>query len=268
MRKRYTKQDIEKTLNENGYILNECILYKLKHGEFIDIKSKIKVTCNNGHHIEIVFDSFKYGKRCAVCSKNAKFKIEDVRKYIENNGDKLLSKKYEGVNKKLKIKCRNNHVMNITFNKYRLLKHGCPKCSGFNHDKYKTKEEKRLANLARKKERMKTDNNFYISERIKGGFRQAMLNYSRTGKIWSIKKYPIDMKSIIEKLGKPPQDGKKYHIDHILPISAFDHNDLKMIKLCWHPDNLQWLEASENVKKFNKYDLKEFDKYILRTDAD
>jgi len=95
-----------------------------------------------------------------------------------------------------------------------------------------------------------------------------MLNYSRTGKIWSIKKYPIDMKSIIEKLGIPPQDGKKYHIDHILPINAFDHNDLKMIKLCWHPDNLQWLEASENVKKFNKYDLKEFDKYILRTDAD
>jgi len=32
--------------------------------------------------------------------------------------------------------------------------------------------------------------------------------------------------------------GKKWHIDHIIPASFFDHNDELQIKLCWHYTNL------------------------------
>jgi len=267
-RKRYTIEDLKKILKKENYILLECEeTYKTGGVEYILVKSKLKVVCDKKHHVTITLDSFLHNRKCDFCGGSANLNPEDVKKYIESKGHKLISKKFVSVNKKIKIQCENKHIMNITLSKYKALKHGCPKCSGFNHDKYKTKEERRVANLNRIKNKRKTDIHFRISEAIKRGFRQAMLNYSKTGKIWKMKKYGINTEAIIEKLGNPPQDGKVYHIDHILPINAFDHNDLRMIKLCWHPDNLQWLEASENVKKFNKYDKEKFNEYI-RSDAD
>jgi len=77
--------------------------------------------------------------------------------------------------------------------------------------------------------------------------------------------YGINIDEIIKKLGCQPQDGKKYHIDHIFPVSAFDLNNPEHIKLCWHPDNLQWLEMSENIKKSNDYNVNEFNNYLTKT---
>jgi hypothetical protein len=93
-------------------------------------------------------------------------------------------------------------------------------------------------------------------------FRIALKRYTKNGKTKAMKQYGVDIKAIVEHLGQPPQDGKKYHIDHIFPVSAFDLENPEHIKLCWHPDNLQWLEASENCSKKDKYDKKEFENYI------
>jgi len=43
--------------------------------------------------------------------------------------------------------------------------------------------------------------------------------------------------------------GTHWHVDHILPCAAFDHNDPKQRAQCWHWTNLQPLEAKKNMDK-------------------
>jgi hypothetical protein len=45
-------------------------------------------------------------------------------------------------------------------------------------------------------------------------------------------------------------------------VSAFDLENQEHIKLCWHPNNLQWLEASENMSKGDKYNEELFEEYV------
>jgi hypothetical protein len=47
-------------------------------------------------------------------------------------------------------------------------------------------------------------------------------------------------------------DGKKYHIDHKVPVDAFNLKCSYHQKLCFHWSNLQPLLATENLEKSNK----------------
>lgn len=44
-------------------------------------------------------------------------------------------------------------------------------------------------------------------------------------------------------------DGRKYHIDHIMPCASFDLSKDEEQKKCFHYSNLQILKASENLSK-------------------
>jgi len=46
--------------------------------------------------------------------------------------------------------------------------------------------------------------------------------------------------------------GIVWHIDHIIPCAAFDHNDEKQISQCWHWTNMRPLIAKENLQKSDK----------------
>lgn len=48
--------------------------------------------------------------------------------------------------------------------------------------------------------------------------------------------------------------GTYWHVDHIIPCAAFDHEDSKQVSICWHWSNLQPLEAKANMAKSDKYD--------------
>ncbi len=127
--------------------------------------------------------------------------------------------------------------------------------------KYYKKNKIKIHSRRRKRYEL-NDNNFKISTLIRTSFRKALKIYTKSGKTKILKEYGIDIKTIVEHLGNPPQDGRKYHIDHIFPVSAFDLNNPEHIRLCWHPDNLQWLEESKNCSKRNKYDEKLFKIYL------
>jgi len=92
--------------------------------------------------------------------------------------------------------------------------------------------------------------------------RDAFSNNSTNGKIKKADEYGINYYEIFEYLGPCPGNRKEYHIDHILPISAFDFDNPIHILAAFAPENHQWLKAEENLQKHNKYDKDEFFKYI------
>ena len=83
--------------------------------------------------------------------------------------------------------------------------------------------------------------------RIRNSLNNAFNSYFENGKIATSKKYGIDYKAIINKLGLAPADG--YDIDHIIPVSLFNHDDKEQVKLCWSAENLQWMEHKANITK-------------------
>jgi hypothetical protein len=61
----------------------------------------------------------------------------------------------------------------------------------------------------------------------------------------------------IESLWQPGMDWENYslfgwHIDHIVPVSAFDLRDPEQFAQCWHYTNLQPLWSKDNWRKSNK----------------
>ena len=46
--------------------------------------------------------------------------------------------------------------------------------------------------------------------------------------------------------------GTHWHVDHIVPVSKFDHNIPAHVRQCWHYANLQPLEASVNLAKSDR----------------
>lgn len=126
--------------------------------------------------------------------------------------------------------------------------------------KYREENKEKIREYYRNK--YHNDPIYKIKRNVSNNFKQAMVFYSKNGKTQSLKKYGIDMDAIVEHLGQLPQDGKKYDIDHIFPITAFDLNNPEHIRICWHPNNLQWLEHLENVSKSDNYDEKKFKEYL------
>ena len=55
----------------------------------------------------------------------------------------------------------------------------------------------------------------------------------------------------------PENYGRYWHADHIVPVSHFDHADPKQVEACWTYSNLQPLEKTANLKKYNKIVPKE-----------
>ena len=45
--------------------------------------------------------------------------------------------------------------------------------------------------------------------------------------------------------------GTRWHVDHIMPVSAFDQSSIEQRKTCWNFNNLCPLPASDNIRKRN-----------------
>lgn len=104
------------------------------------------------------------------------------------------------------------------------------------------------------KDRFISDEAYRTKVLIRNRIAESLNKYSKRGKVRRTDEYGINYKKIVEHLGNCPGKREDYHIDHIIPISAFDLNDPIQIKEAFTPENHQWLLAKENLSKSDRYE--------------
>lgn len=246
--------------------------YKSKRGEFglhTYCKSCIKKYKNNKNkeeciickNIKKVDKRLNNGPICSNCNRNNKI---EVCYYCKKNGrvekrideKPICSKCYKSF--KLKEKC--SMCRNIRNVESRIdgnpicgqcqknnRKRICKECGGL-----KAIHGNNLCYKCYKKIRMKNDLNFRIKELVRTRIRKNIKNNKKN------LKSNIMYDKIIDFLGICNGDIKDYHIDHIFPLSAFDLSNKEDFLVAFCPENHQWLLASENISKSDKYDKEKF----------
>ena len=164
-----------------------------------------------------------YTSACKNCVSLAK------RVYRENNKEKIRQKNKE---------YRENNKERIT----RRQKE--------NADYYRAYSKNYIKN------RRRNDPKFYMINILRNRLRLALKNKAKKGSAVRDLGMPIDAFLVylnldcIDRYGESyTGNEKKYHIDHIRPLSSFNLNDPSELKAAIHWSNLQVLEAKENIKK-------------------
>lgn len=121
-------------------------------------------------------------------------------------------------------------------------------------------EKVRIANNKWKKERRKIDLKYNLTKKISETIRMS-LKGNKNGRHWeALVEYTLN--DLIKRLKRTMPKGYawqdyldgKLHIDHKIPISAFNFDKSNQIdfRRCWALSNLQLLPAKENLEKYNK----------------
>lgn len=214
--------------------------------------------------------------------KEYRFKnIKKINKYIKENKEQILNRQriyYPNYVKKNKNKLQQYHEAYYLKNKEKTIANKKKYYSDNKeiidkkHKMYYFQNKERINQIKRKyyqknkdyfiklgyirkKEKLKMDPYFKLTEQLRNRVRMAFHHYSKTGKILTAREYGIDYGAIIKYLEKSKPDdytSKKYHIDHIKPLCSFGLNDLEEVKKAFAPKNHQWLTAEANLKKGNR----------------
>jgi len=128
--------------------------------------------------------------------------------------------------------------------------------------KYKKEYRKNNCEQIAKRRKIKreTDLKYNINNRMRAIIGKS-LKGNKKGRHWE-KLVGYNLKDLIKRLQKTIPKGFTWnnflggdlHIDHIIPISAFNFDSPKQIdfKRCWALKNLRLLPAKENRVKYNK----------------
>ena len=112
--------DIKQAFEEEGYELLE--------EEYISAKTLMEYKCTEGHIHKITWSNFKKGRRCPECyGKNIKLSYDFIKNTFEKEGYELLSEEYINNNQKLKYRCPNGHIHEMSFSKFKNGRR-CPEC--------------------------------------------------------------------------------------------------------------------------------------------
>ncbi|MCP4130769.1 MAG: hypothetical protein GY754_07290 [bacterium] len=135
MLKKYTIEDMQEIAKARG---GKCLSEK-----FIDVVTKLKWECKEGHTWEAIPASVKGGSWCKKCVHNKnKLTIEEMREIAKDRGGKCLSNTYINEKSKLKWECKEGHSWESTPDS---VKRGswCAECAG--KKKLTIEEMKRIA---------------------------------------------------------------------------------------------------------------------------
>lgn len=114
---------------------------------------------------------------------------------------------------------------------------------------------------AREKEyykRLRSSPQYVIAARLRGRLRQLVVKKGMVKVNTTMDLTGCDIDTLLNHLESQFLEGMtwenitKWHVDHILPIAAFDITDLAQQKLCFHYTNLQPLWGPDNIRKHAK----------------
>jgi len=233
----YFENNIRAISGSNNIEMENKICYKCK---------KEMPICNFGK-LKSSKDGYRYD--CKLCRKeyriNNKQTISEKQKqYYEEHKSQLKEK-----NKLYRL--NNSEKINIQRQEYR----NRPEIK--EHIKQKNKEylPTRKQNI---RERRKTDLNYQLSEVLRSKVHK-MLKGKKTSYKYLIGCDLCFLKKWLEYRFSNGMNwnnyGSYWHIDHILPINAFDFRNKIHQQICFHWTNLQPLISLENIKKSDTIEL-------------
>ena len=189
-------------------------------------------------------------KICSGCDKE-----KNVDEFYKNKtrGDGL-----NGICKLCLKEYSNNHKDNL---------------SVYHHEYYSTHKEKYKYNAQKRKKyydkniiilrekhkiRYNSDINFKLSINLRKRIYKALNGINRAKHTIELLGCSIEeFKSHLEKQFDENMNWNNYgtywHVDHIKPCASFNLSNEKEQKQCFHYTNMQPLEASENIRKSDKY---------------
>jgi hypothetical protein len=206
-------------------------------------------------------ESFGSNSWCKGCQKEYraanKERLQDLNKsWRLANNDKMkeYSQEYYSQHKdSLNLKCRENYALNraarLQYRKNYVESHKDAVRSARREWGLKNREYCAAKARERHKIKYRTDEVYNIITRLRARLRLAVKEKSSstrtlTGCSWD---------SLIGHLKRTTEndqcDIRQYHVDHILPVNAFDMSNPWHQELCFHYSNLQLLLPSENLKK-------------------
>jgi thiol-disulfide isomerase/thioredoxin len=83
---------------------------KCLSNQYINVNTKLKWQCKEGHIWEAVPSSVKGGSWCPYCAHRVRLSIEEMQKLAESRGGKCLSDNYINNQTKLKWQCKEGHI--------------------------------------------------------------------------------------------------------------------------------------------------------------
>lgn len=247
---------------DNGPICPSCYEYPKRICIVCGKTKKIKKNTNEGPICVKCYEPPQ--KICDVCGKTNKIAKIDNNKKICHSCYSIPNKTCVICNT-IKPTHKNVEFGGVCQSCY--LTHYLPndKCSICGEiKKVKQRNPYILCENCYNKMKKKYNEGFRVKLLLRCSLYGAFKRYSKNGKVKSSKEYGIDYQAIFEHIGPCPGDREDYHIDHILPLSAFDFDNPIHIKAAFAPKNHQWLKVKENLSKSANYNKEEFDNYIKK----
>lgn len=112
-----------------------------------------------------------------------------------------------------------------------------------------------------RRHRLKTDDQFRLRARLSARLYHALRSQGLRKRGSMTKEYGIDMNSIVNALG--PRPTQNHDVDHVVPLCAFDLDDPEQVRLAFLPQNLRWLEHTENQEKSSKRQAGDMSRLVL-----
>jgi hypothetical protein len=116
----------------------------------------------------------------------------------------------------------------------------------------KNRDRRRKQKRKRQKERIKTDINFRIKRNLRNGLLNALDGKVKNNSALTYLHKPIeDFKRLMESKFGIGWTWDMIELDHIVPVSHFDHTKEEEVEKCWHWSNFQPLLIADNRDKWN-----------------
>jgi ribosomal protein S27E len=104
---RFSIEFVRSALGKEGYILLSDV--------YVNMKSKIRVRCPQGHEVGMSFGNWSSGYRCKYCARNVRFRLDEVRDFLQREDYTLLSDHYINQKQKLEYRCPDGHYYATTW---------------------------------------------------------------------------------------------------------------------------------------------------------